>query len=310
MDAQAQALDRNGRRTGREAAATVLFTAHNRKDMVLRAIALALEQTVPVAIVVADDASTDGTREAVLAAFPDVIYVRSDESRGPCYQRNRGLTETRTEIVFPLDDDSMLVSPHTLQQAIAAFADPSVGIVAMPFQNILQGEGVQQPPEWENEGQFFDFIACAHGVRRTAIIGSGGYYEPYFYMGEETDLALRLYDQGWKTVICRSDPIHHMQPPARRSYRPDFYGRRNDILFAYLRAPAMQVPFRVTEALLKGWWFAVRTGRKRATLDGFLAAFRDIVSGTVRREPVQPETYRRMASARKARGRLIDGAAG
>jgi glycosyltransferase involved in cell wall biosynthesis len=300
----ALALDRHGHATDRPATTTVLFTAHNRKDMVLRAIELALAQTVSVAIIVADDASSDGTREAVLSAYPGVTYLRSEVSHGPCFQRNRGLEVSATEIVFPLDDDSMLVSPHTLEQALAAFADPAVGIVAMPFQNILQGDRVQQPPEWEIGGLFFDFIACAHGVRRQAVIENGGYYEPYFYMGEETDLALRLYDRGWKTVICRSDPIHHMQPPARRSYRPDFYGRRNDVLFVYLRAPAMQLPFKLAEVIAKGWWFAIRTKRKKATFDGFSAALRAIVAGTVKRRPVAARAFAAMAACRTGRREL------
>lgn len=298
---EALALGTDGKRTSTTAAATVLFTAHNRKDMVLRAIALALAQTVPVDVIVADDASTDGTREAVLAAFPDVTCLRSEVSRGPCYQRNQGLAAARSAIVFPLDDDSMLVSPRTLEQALAAFADPEVAIVALPFQNILQSEAVQQPPAWSADGVFFDFIACAHAVRRDVVVDQGGYYEPYFYMGEETDLAIRLYDKGWKTVICEADPIHHMQPPARRSYRPDFYGRRNDVLFAYLRAPSWQMPFKVAHVMAKGAWYALRTRRKKATLDGFVAAFRDIATGAVRRAPVAPASYSAMLAARRAR---------
>lgn len=302
ISAPAPALGNDGRRTAVPAAATVLFTAHNRKDLVLQAIDLALRQTVPVDIIVSDDASTDGTREAVLTRFPDVTFLTDETSRGPCYRRNRGLEVAGTEIVFPLDDDSLLISPRSLEQALTAFGDPQVAIVAMPFQNILQSEAVQQPPEWETHGPFFDFIACAHGVRRDAVNAVGGYYEPFFYMGEETDLALRLYDRGWKTVISRSDPIHHMQPPARRSYRPDFYGRRNDVLFAYVRAPGLQMPCSVLAAIARGSLFALRTQRKKATLDGFLAAFRTIASGTATRQPVSFPTYRAMHASRRARG--------
>ncbi len=127
------ALSPSGEITDRPAVTTVVFTAHNRRDMVLDAIALALKQTVPVHIIVADDASTDGTREAVVAAYPGVTYVRSDTSFGPCYQRNRGVELAQTEIVFPLDDDSMLIDPATLEVATRDFAPADVGIVCMPF---------------------------------------------------------------------------------------------------------------------------------------------------------------------------------
>lgn len=303
-DAAPNALGPTGRRGSMPAAATVLFTAHNRKDMVLDAIRYALAQTIPVDIIVSDDASTDGTREAVLAAYPDVTYLRTGQSLGPCYQRNRGLEAARTDIVFPLDDDSMLVSPRTLEQAMAAFADDGVGIVAMPFQNILQGEVVKQGQEWVINGHFFDFVACAHGVRRKPVVEIGGYYEPYFYMGEETDLSVRLHDLGLKTVICDADPLHHLQPPARRSYRPDFYGRRNDVLFSYLRAPLPGMPLRVARVMAAGMWFGLRTGRVRATLDGFGAAWREILKGSVKRSPVSRHTFEQMMSARIGRGKL------
>lgn len=302
---KAKALERDGRRGTDDAVTTVLFTAHNRKDMVLQAIELALAQTVPVDIVVADDASNDGTREAVLAAFPDVMYLRSEQSRGPCYQRNRGLEAAKTDIVFPLDDDSMLVSERTLEQALAAFADPRVGIVAMPFKNSLQDDILRQGPDWMKAGPFFDFIACAHGLRKDAVLSVGGYFEPLFYMGEETDLAIRLFDRGFKTVICSSDPIHHLQPPARRSFAPDFYGRRNDALFVYLRAPGATMPLKLATIVAKGMWYALRTARIRPTLKGFAAAFGKILGGEIQRAPVSAATYSTMTKSRNARRHIV-----
>jgi len=299
------ALEPDGQLGSRIAEATIVFSAHNRRDMVLDAVAHALRQTVPVHVIVADDASTDGTQTAVAAAYPGVTYLRSDQSRGPCFQRNRGLAAAATEFVFPLDDDAMLVSERTLEQALAAFGE-GVGLVAMPFQNILQSDTVLQPPSWAPDGVFFDFVACAHGVRRGAVLAVGGYYEPYFYMGEESDLALRLGDAGWRTVIAPSDPVHHLQPPARRSYRPDFYGRRNDVLFTWLRAPLARLPAELARVVLRGFLFAARTGRMRATVDGYLAAVRAIVHGEARRAPVREETYAAFLAARAARKRVVE----
>ncbi|WP_068077183.1 glycosyltransferase family 2 protein [Novosphingobium lentum] len=295
------ALDQHGRLADKPALATVLFTAHNRKDMVLRAIELALQQTIPVHIIVADDASTDGTQDAVKAAFPGVTYLRTEQSRGPCHQRNNGLAVATTDIVFPLDDDSMLVSPQTLAQAMGAFAAADVAIVAMPFQNILQETRVLQAPDWGKGVQFFDFVACAHGLRRAPVVEAGGFFEGYFYMGEETDLALRMQDRGWRTVIVDSDPIHHMQPPARRSYRPDFYGRRNDILFTWLRAPMPGLPWELARALVRGLLFGARTGRLKAAFHGYRAAVREIFSGRYARQPVKREVYRALMASRRRR---------
>lgn len=298
------ALSRDGLLGTTPAAATVVFTAHNRRDMVLEAIALALEQTVPIHVIVADDASSDGTEAAVRAAFPGVTYLRSDVSRGPCYQRNRGLEAAATEFVFPLDDDSMLICSRSLEQALAAFGE-DVGVVAMPYRNVLQSETVLQTREHAHGPGFFDFVACSHGLRREAALDVGGYFEPFFYMGEETDLALRLADRGWRTVIAASEPIDHLQPPARRSYAPDFYGRRNDVLFVWMRSPSQHVLQELARVIVRGMRFAILTGRKRATIDGFLAALRAIITREVSRAPVSLETYSRFTAARAAVKRAL-----
>lgn len=282
------AHDANGILSDHPAQATVFFTAHNRRELVIQAIELALRQTLPLHIMVGDDASSDGTREAVLARFPDITYQRSEEPHGPCFHRNRGMRDASTEIIFPLDDDSLLISPHTLEQAMRAFDDPTVAIAAIPFRNALQSDFLFHDPEWaRGKVQLFDFIACAHGIRRKAAIEAGGWFEPYFYMGEETDIALRLYDRGFKSVIVVADPLEHMQPPARRSYRPDFYGYRNLVLFTWVRMPGRRLPLALIRCLARGLKSALRQHSLRALINGQFDAVRTIVTGNVRRDPVQ-----------------------
>jgi glycosyltransferase involved in cell wall biosynthesis len=270
-------------------AASVVFTAHNRRDMVLQAISLAKSQTVPLEIIVADDASSDGTRDAVLAAHPEIIYLRSEESRGACYQRNRGVEAASGEFVFLLDDDSMLISPKTIEQSLRQFTTANeAGIVAMPFVNVLQDNIVRNST---SDMQLFDYVACAHAVRKSAFLEVGGYCEVLFYMVEETDLALRMYEFGYNTIVVDCDPVHHLQPPARRSYKADFYGRRNSLLLQYMRAPAGYLGCGILRSIAQGLWFGIRTARLRAAFHGPIAAFADIARGAVVRNPVSCETF-------------------
>ena len=156
-------------------AATVVFTAHNRREMLLDAVALAKAQTVPLAIVVMDDASTDGTAEALVAAHPDVPCHRSATSLGPCHQRNRGVALATTDIVFLLDDDSMLVDPRTVEQSLADLAGaPDAAVLAIPYRNVLRAptvlHGRADPGQREVA---MGFAACAHAVRRRYLPGGG-----------------------------------------------------------------------------------------------------------------------------------------
>jgi len=286
------AHDAQGRLTSAPARTTIVFTAHNRRDMVLGAIGLALGQSVPVHVIVADDASSDGTQEAVLAAYPDITYLRSDVSLGPCYQRNEGVKVACTEVVFPLDDDSMLVDPQILEQALVDFADPTVAIVCMPFQNILQSTVIRQERRADLPLEMLDFAACAHGVRRNAFLRVGGYNEELFYSMEEGDLALRILDRlELRTIRGTSAPLHHMQVPKKRSYIQDFTTHRNKIIFYYKYAPGLAAPVRVLGSVATGLNFALRKGFIRPWLNGVIAGFTRVLTGQVKRQPVSKAAF-------------------
>ncbi len=280
----------DGRLTDRRAAATIVFTVHNRRELLLEAIGYALRQTLPLHIIVADDASTDGVSAALAAAYPEITYLRSDTAKGPCFQRNRGLERAATPIVFPLDDDSLLVDPATLEKALEAFTDPKVAVAAIPFRNILQSPKVHQAFDPEDRLDRFDFVACAHGVRRDAVTAAGGYNEALFYMGEESDLAIRLVDHGWRAVVADAPAIDHMQPPNRKNFKPDYYGRRNDLLFVYQRVPARHLPAALARCVARGIRFSASTGGIKPMLTGYRDAVREILAGIERRS-VSSATY-------------------
>jgi glycosyltransferase involved in cell wall biosynthesis len=292
MSPASRALDLQGNLTDQPAVTTVVFTAHNRRDLVLEAIALALKQTVPIHIIVGDDASSDGTEEAVRAAFPDVTYLRSEVSRGPCYQRNRGLELAVTEIVFPLDDDSMLVDPRTLEVALGDFAQPDVGIVCMPFNNVLQDTRVRHFPRPDMTGLLFDFAACAHGLRREAALAVGGFNEDLFYTQEEGDLALRMYEHGgWRTINGTSPVLHHMQVPGKISYIQEYTTARNKILVYYRYAPLRHMFVRIAGSVVTSVLNGLKRRRPKAWISGVRDGLGLVLSGKAKRTPVRPDIF-------------------
>jgi Predicted glycosyltransferases len=295
-----RALDAEGRLTDQLAHTTVVFTAHNRRELVLDAIGYALRQTIPVHVIVADDASSDGTEEAVRDRYPGVTYLRSAVSRGPCYQRNVGVEIASTEFVFPLDDDSMLVDPDTLRIALADFGAPEIAIVCMPFTNVLKDAIVHHGDAGKGGAMPLDFAACAHAVRREAFLSVGGYNEDLFYTMEEGDLALRLFDSGgWRTVHGTSPVLHHMQKVGKISYIQDYTGTRNKVLFYYRYAPARYVLQRILGAsVLDGIHQA-----KRLRIGPWISGIRDglwqVVSGKAKRTPVTLASFRAYLAQRR-----------
>lgn len=107
----------------------------NRRDMLLRALPLALGQTVPPIQVVIVDSSHDWvvTRQAVqdLAADHPTIrldYLRS-ETPSSATQRNQGVEAALGDIVVMIDDDSFLY-PDYVERILAVYAADSRGVLA------------------------------------------------------------------------------------------------------------------------------------------------------------------------------------
>lgn len=85
---------------------SVIIPAYNRRDVLPRAIRSVLDQKpAPLEILVADDASTDGTPDWLQREFPSVKVLRLETNQGPAAARNRALAQARGRWITFLDSD-------------------------------------------------------------------------------------------------------------------------------------------------------------------------------------------------------------
>src|SRR5689334_9719659 len=106
--------------------ASVVIPSCNRTEELRDLLRSALMQTVPVEIHVMDDGGSQEVEKMIQSEFPMVKYHRLATGRGPAYQRNRGIELAHCNIVFPVDDDSLFVSPKTIEQTLAEFNHPRI----------------------------------------------------------------------------------------------------------------------------------------------------------------------------------------
>jgi GT2 family glycosyltransferase len=283
-------------------AASIVIPTRDRVEELRELLRSAYVQTVPVEVLVMDDGDSETVGEMIRREFPEVRYYRLGFGRGPAFQRNRGIELASCDIVFPLDDDAVLVSPPTIEQTLAEFDHAYIGAVGMPFVNVRQDKTThQRAPDASYIWVAHAFIGAAHAIRRNLFLQLCGYREHFFYFGEEGDLCLRMLNAGYVTRLGSADKIHHKQSPQRDLRRMDFYGRRNDILFAWQNVPAPHFAMHLLGTTCKGLHFAIRCGRTRDQLRGILAGYAAIFRRQHIRQPVSASAYR-LHRRLKARG--------
>ena len=273
-------------------AATFVIATRNRLESLRNLVASTLSQTVPVETIVMDDGESDAVQAMIAAEFPGVRYARLGTGRGPAFQRNRGVELASSEFVFPFDDDTVLASRLTVAQTLAEFDDPRIAAVGIPFIDVRHSARVRQRAPSAGTWLEHAFIGAAHAVRRSLFLRVGGYREQFFYMGEEGDLSIRLLAEGFVVRVGNADPVHHLESPSRNLALADFYGRRNDVRFAWHNVPTAVLPVHLAGTTINGLRTATRSQNPGRALLGMCHGYADILRGRLERQPVTPQVYR------------------
>lgn len=188
----------------------VMVAAYNEVEVINRTIdSLLTSRDVDVRVLVIDDGSTDGTYEAVKAAFgqdPRVL-LRRKPNGGKASALNVALAEATAPVVVGVDADTQL-SPDALAKLAAWFADPRVGAVAG---NVKVGNRRNIVTRWQAleyiTSQNVDRRALARlnavtvvpgaigGWRTEVLRAVGGYRSDT--LAEDMDLTWRVREAGW-----------------------------------------------------------------------------------------------------------------
>jgi N-acetylglucosaminyl-diphospho-decaprenol L-rhamnosyltransferase len=224
----------------------IVVAARDRRDVLLDTLPRHLALPERPQVVLVDDASTDGTADAVAAALPQVNVIRLERSRGGA-ARNAGLEAAEAPYVALCDDDSWW-TPGALRRA-ADLLDRHPRL-ALINGLVLVGPDLRVDPVCVEmarssltplDGQpgrpLLSFLACAAVVRRSAVLEAGGFLEHLQVGGEEELLGWDLAAAGWRLsyvpeIVARHDPPPNDGRPGRREI-----GLRNHLWTTWLRRP-------------------------------------------------------------------------
>ncbi|MFF8261291.1 glycosyltransferase family 2 protein [Streptomyces virginiae] len=278
---------------------TVVVITHNRRDQLLQTLdrLAALPERPPVIVV--DNASTDGTPEAVARLRPEVTVLAPGRNLG-APGRNLGVRHARTAYVAFSDDDSWWEAGSLARAADVLDRHARLGLLAAcvrvgpdadpdPLNALLAASPLDHAVDLPGP-QVLGFLACAAVARRDAYLQAGGYHPILFLGGEETLLAYDLTALGWGVCHVPDVVAVHRPTGGVRPGRPAVQ-RRNAALTAWLRRP-VGVAAEHTRRLAAE---AARDPEARQALVGML-----------KRLPAALRSRRRLPPTVEAAARLLD----
>ncbi|MDR3362809.1 MAG: glycosyltransferase family 2 protein [Desulfovibrio sp.] len=216
-------------------------------------------QTLPPSIfevLVVDNGSIDGTKEAVLSFIKEhpahnIRYIR-DETIGLLAGRHRGAQEARADILTFFDDDVEFANDFAVH-ILKAFLDGQVVLVGGPSRPRFEAE----PPEWlehyiTREG---GRMVCTHlslldlgnkakdiapeyvwglnfSIRKQTLFEAEGFHPDLvpqhlqMYQGDgETGLSYKIKELGLKTRYVPEAAVVHIIPGSRLT--EEYFHKRN-----------------------------------------------------------------------------------
>ena len=219
----------------------VAIVSFNTRVQLGACLASALPEA-PASVVVADNASSDGSVELVRSTYPGVTLVANSVNRGYGAAANQAVGASESPYVLLLNSDTRLRPGALAALASHLESHPAAGVVGPRLLNV---DGSPQPSCFPFptplhtflQTTFFGALAqrvpgvraryrplespdvpsrvpCVLGaalaIRREAFAAAGGFDESFFMYSEEVDLAARLAAAGWEVHYTPLAEVVHV----------------------------------------------------------------------------------------------------
>ena len=244
---------------------TIVIASWNRKGDLLECLASLREMPPPPPrIIVVNNASEDGTREAVAAGFPEVTVLDSPVNRGFAGGNNLGIRKAReegAEYICLLNNDTVVRPDFLTSLTRAAEKRPRAAILGarvVYYQQpeLIWSDGIEVG-RWSGQIRArhyrrsekgitdkvvsVDAVSGAALLLRSRVLDEIGLFdERYFLCFEDVDLCLRARDLGYSVLTVPSSRVLHKVSGSmggEGSPTVVYYATRNHLLALNRRLP-------------------------------------------------------------------------
>ena len=212
--------------------------------------ALARQTYTSVEVIIADNASADGSQAFIREHYPTVRLIELPSNLGFTGACNAGMLAARGEYIALLNNDTE-VDDRWAEQVIAAFGDDArVGSVASKMRLFDKRDHIHTAGDlftthgravnrgvWErDEGQYDRveevFSACggSSAYRRAMLAEIGLLDDDFFFSGEDVDLGWRAQLRGWRCLYTPYAIVYHHLSATGGGVTASYYDGRNLLL--------------------------------------------------------------------------------
>ncbi len=232
---------------------SILIATYNSARFLERCLESLLQQVYkPLEVIVVDNASSDGTRDLLARAGPEVRVIYNETNIGFAAAQNQAARLAQGEWLLSLNPDVVLKPDFVAKAVEAGNVDPTIGVVCgkllrwMPnenpeFSQIIDSTGIYFLPNLRHldrgagepdHGQFqrIEYVFGATGAaalyRRSMVdnvsVNGEFFDEQFFAYREDADLAWRAQLMGWRCLYTPEAVGWHVRrvTPERRSELP------------------------------------------------------------------------------------------
>lgn len=268
---------------------SIAVVTFNRAKLVARALDSVLaQQRTDCEIVVLDNDSHDGTSDMIMGRYPQVRLVRLARNVGCPDGRNHLYANCRGEFIVNLDDDGWM-SDGLLDQLETVFRqDERIGVVAMrqSFPDGGENAGKAMSTHLRDVGVF---VGCASALRRSMLQKTGAFPPDFFLFAEESYLALRALDAGFRIVSAPEIIMWH--PHIGGSHidnRRDYQLFRNTLLVTLRLYPSTYLLRYLPARIVTQFFHALRRRSLLRYFQAVASVLAQMPSTLMNRAPVRP----------------------